>query len=248
MKYILLSLGLACSYACTNTGNNNNNTTSNTNSLASNSNSTTPTTNLATRPLDTLQMGNITFFLYPSDKQTFDQYPTPTPDTSETQQLAQTNLVKRTDEQTLLFQLANNKTRTIVNDSAENQFSTYHYSRHYPQIHKVGIHAFYFEDDNYILVDTNNGDTTHMWGEPTVSPDGKWVLSAARDIEAGFIPNGFQLFSHHNGKLTYAGSKEVQNWGPGIVKWIDNKTLVIEYITSEMDTKDGKTYRKMVMQ
>ncbi|WP_143304911.1 hypothetical protein [Chitinophaga vietnamensis] len=200
-------------------------------------------------PIDTVTLGNKTFFVYNIDSVTFEKYPQPAMlDSSEQDALKKDSTVKRNGEK-LSFRLANGKELTLTNNTSDEEgFTSYSYIANLPQIKRKGVYVTYNESNDFLLVNPDNGDTLHTWSAPILSPDKKYLLCASLDLVAAFVPNGFQLFSLDNGKITYVGEENLEDWGPSSVKWVNDKTILCEYITINEDGNTQANYVKLVMQ
>jgi hypothetical protein len=207
----------------------------------------TPDNNI---PIDTLQLGDKKLLVYTVNKAVFDQYPSTPEDTSEASLLSRdAALVKRTGD-TLIFTLTNGQHKIMPNhvDMDDEDYYGYIYAGNFPDIHRLGVIGTYYESLDYLLVNPANGDTLHTWGAPVIAPDKKHILCPSMDLEAGFVPNGFQLFSVDNNQIKLIGDIEIKKWGPGEVKWINNNTILATYIFLDDDMNPGTKYVKMVLQ
>ena len=124
----------------------------------------------------------------------------------------------------------------------------YSYAGFFPALHRHGVFTNYYEADGFELLNPENGDTLYTWTAPIVSPDKKYFLCPSMDIEAGFNPNGFQLFEINNKDIRLVGAPELTEYGIDEVRWVDNNTLIAIYQTHEDIAHDRKRYVKLVMQ
>ncbi|RFS24526.1 hypothetical protein DVR12_04775 [Chitinophaga silvatica] len=199
-------------------------------------------------PDDTVSIGNKTFLVYFIEKADFDKYPYPAMDTSEAAALAKDSTVKR-DNGKLIIRLENGKERILTsNIHDEENFIDYSYIANYPSIKRKGFHLSYYEGSGFALVSTVNGDSMITWAAPAISPDKQYIITASMDLVAAFDPNGFELFSINNNDIKKIGEANLEKWGPGLVQWISNNTLISEYITVNDDGNTQVQYVKMVMQ
>lgn len=212
----------------------------------------TPEASISDKPeyIDTIQAGDKKFLVSFVDKATYEQYPAYqlSGDTSETNALSKTTDVKRVGQQ-LEFHLANGGQKIRTNNSEDDDaYVLYRYAGYYPALHRHGIFTTYYEADGFELLNPDNGDTLYTWTAPIISPDKKYFLCPSMDIEAGFNPNGFQLFEINNKDIRLVGAPELTEYGIDEVRWVDNKTLVAVYQTHEDIANDHKRYVKLVMQ
>ncbi|KAB2807367.1 hypothetical protein [Phaeocystidibacter luteus] len=94
------------------------------------------------------------------------------------------------------------------------------------------------EGNGYMLVNDSTGVETRMYGRPYFSPSGSWILSVAYDIEAGYSPNGFQLYSNHRRELELFGAFRPHEWGPKKVNWIDDDNAILTNESFEIRNGD----------
>jgi hypothetical protein len=52
----------------------------------------------------------------------------------------------------------------------------------------------------------------------------------------------------NNNDIKSIGENNLDDWGPGMVQWINNKTVLSEYITISEEGNTQVRYIKMVMQ
>jgi hypothetical protein len=212
--------------------------------------STAPTT--ANQALDTLHLGNKTFFIYAMDQSPFSKQPE-SPDNADSIEAIilqkDAALVARSND-SLIFHLDNGQTSVLQNSKPDAEENTviYTYDGYLADIKHFSLSVGYYEANDYVLVNQSTGENIHAWGKPFVSPDKKYILCPSKDLVAGFISNGFQLFTYENGKIKLAGELELQKWGPGQIKWLDNHTLAAEYVTVDKEMNEVIQPVKIVMQ
>lgn len=202
-------------------------------------------------PIDTLELAGKTYLIYTIDSMVFESFKLQPQDTSETLALAKDSTVKRSGN-TLQFKLQNGKTTTLTDkdDDAENEgdFVHFAYLSDYPEINSKGIVAYYYESQDFLLLNTLTGDTLHLWTEPIFSPDKKQILCASMDLVAAFMPNGFQLFNIEKDSIRYVGETNLEKWGPTETKWVDTKTILCRYISIDDEGTTKSLHVKMVQQ
>ncbi len=196
-------------------------------------------------PLDTVVIGKHTLLVYAIDKAVFDRYPARPSDTSEAHLLSrENNRVKRKGD-TLIFNAANGRRVLLIDQHSEETTADYTFDGSFPAIQYWGTSVAYDESGDYILISQQTGDTVHCWGPPAVAPDKKHIICGSMDLMAGFVDNGFQLFSLQNGKLKLDGQTALEGWGPGDIKWIDKHTILVEYIYLEEHSNTASKYVQM---
>ncbi|SHK89761.1 hypothetical protein SAMN05444266_101518 [Chitinophaga jiangningensis] len=206
---------------------------------------------LSDTPIDTMELAGKTYLIYTIDSTVFENFKVQPQDTSEAQALAKDSTVKRTGN-SLQFKLQNGKIATLTDkdSDAENEGDFVHFSyvSNYPEINRKGIIAYYYESQDFLLLDTRTGDTLHIWTEPIFSPDKKHILCASMDLVAAFMPNGFQLYNIEKDSIRYMGETNLETWGPTETKWVDAKTILCRYISIDDEGTTQSTHVKLVMQ
>ncbi len=198
---------------------------------------------------DTFSVGNKSFAIYPLEHSSFEKLGTMDYDSAEYSLLIDDkDRVKRVGD-SLIFTLSNGKTTVLANNTKEenDQYSIFFYAGYLPAIHQYLAYGGYYESNDYLLINSDNGDITHVWGVPAISPDHKHIICASIDLVAGVNFNGFQLFSYRDNKLVPEGDVQFDKWGPGQMKWIDNKTIEAEYVVLDKDMNEVPKPVKLVM-
>jgi hypothetical protein len=108
-------------------------------------------------------------------------------------------------------------------------------------VFKVG----YYEKLDYLLINLNSGKKVTTWGMPELAPDGKKLISTSYDLDVGFMHNGMQLFEVEPDSLHTLWEKELENWGPEEIKWLDNKNLYVKQSTPAAAGKFITAYAKV---
>jgi hypothetical protein len=214
----------------------------------------TPAKSTEQAPMDTITLGSKTFLVYSMDESPFESEPAVESDSAEVKLLNNNDgngHVKRKGNDLIIT--ADNGKTVVLTDKADDEkdgdsYSEYTYTGYLSDIKEYGIFATYYESMDFLLVNQVSSETIHTWGPPIISPDKKYFICSSYDLEAGFIENGLQLYSYLDGKITPVGEISLEKWGPGQIKWLDNKTLAAEYIT--LDSTMTKVIKpvKLVMQ
>ncbi|MBL0741831.1 hypothetical protein [Chryseolinea lacunae] len=140
-------------------------------------------------------------------------------DLEEPESIKTDSRVKRTEEG-LIFKLKNGQTKTLKNtDTQDQDYASYVFQKKFDDVNQWLVFAIFFESHGFVMIDQNDGTETWMWSEPTFSPDKKYFLCGSADIEAGFVPNGFQLWTFQDGKPTKLWDKELTDWGAESLIW-----------------------------
>jgi hypothetical protein len=72
-----------------------------------------------------------------------------------------------------------------------------------------------------------NGDNCHkklLWDEPVFSPDRKHFICSSVDMEAGYNPNGIQLWSKEGNRYVKIFEDQL-TWAAANPRWINNTTI-----------------------
>lgn len=99
-----------------------------------------------------------------------------------------------------------------------------------------------YEGGFYKLINASTGKEYTTGGYPYFSPDGKYILTAGFDIEAGYSFNGWELFENNQGNLKFLKKYEPSKWGVHTIQWIDSrsarlKASSLEFVDSQMIEK-----------
>lgn len=188
--------------------------------------------NLPAIGYDNLLVPGDTLQLSPASKSAFDKLPAspllPHPDTTDSPALAAQQRVRRSRFR-LLFTL-NNEQQAVVQDdtSATDEATTHCYWGELPEAHQWVVFVGQWEGSHVLLVDQRTGQQTPVWGQPVVSPNKKYLLAYSLDMEAGYNPNGLQLFRVTATGLTRVWALPIAQWGPLEVRWLSNQSVLIK--------------------
>lgn len=117
--------------------------------------------------------------------------------------------------------------RNNYEDESDN-YIQYSYIRSFNEINYWSFHASMFEGGSFLIVSKKDGSKIWTWGEPLFSPNKRFFICNSFDLEAGFIANGFQLFTVVNGVPVWQWEKQFGEWGPSRICWKNNDELYIE--------------------
>jgi hypothetical protein len=147
--------------------------------------------------------------------------------------LAKTNGVLRSGDQ-LIFTLKNGQQKILKANLQDDENSVdYIFTRSLDAIGHWEVLAFYYESFDYILINQVDGTETHLWNKAVPSPDNKYILCGSVDLEAAFVPTGFQLWSVEDNRLLLRWSKEIENWGAERLIWTKDN-----YVWGEQTYRD----------
>lgn len=152
--------------------------------------------------------------------------------------------VTRTSEG-LQFRLKNGETKLLkeTRDTDGEDFTSYNFIEPMDNIGQWLLMGGYYEAWDYVLIDQEDGSENHLWGSPVLSPDGKYFLTGMVDLEAAFVPTGFQLWSFENNKPVLRWEKELTDgdWGSDNFIWANNNTIIAEQTYRDEASGELKT-------
>lgn len=95
-------------------------------------------------------------------------------------------------------------------------------------VYEVAVLAW--ERSATLLVDLVTGHRTVTWAPPVASPDGRRLAVASLDLEAGFNPNGLQVWRRGRDSLELEWQVELTGWGPGPARWLDAGRFLVRRV------------------
>lgn len=124
---------------------------------------------------------------------------------------------------------ANGKEVVIAHDTADTDtMAYYHYWGSLPAAHQWVLSVRLYEGSAVALVDQRTGRRTIVWGQPVVSPDGRYLLTHSADLAAAYDANGLQLYRIEPTGPRLLWQRQLGSWSPDEVRWLDNQTVLIE--------------------
>jgi hypothetical protein len=102
------------------------------------------------------------------------------------------------------------------------------FENYFPESNYLLLYVQYIEGNGWLLVNRKNGYLKHIEGRPFFSPDGKRVLTASVDLEAGYNFNGMEYYLSQGDTLVKCFTLETKDWGPQSIKWASNSSADIE--------------------
>jgi len=153
--------------------------------------------------------------------------------------------VSRTPEG-LIFQLKNGQAKILKDntDFEDEEFVRHFFLSSWNDIGQWQVLSMYNESFSYLLIDQTEGTETSIWSDPAFSPDKKFFLTASADIDAGFIPNGFQLWSVKNKKPVKVWEKELTDWGADNLIWTRDNYVIGEQVYR--DANLGESNKRII--
>lgn len=198
-----------------------------------------------------LDLDNFSIYAEADTAAIFPEIPYGSSDSLEAVSLQADTRVTRTPEG-LLFQLRNG-TQKLLKENKEtdgDDFASYGFLEPMDSIGQWLLLAGYYEAFDYVLIDQHDGSETHLWGRPVLSPDGKHFLTGMVDLEAAFVPTGFQMWGFENNKPVLRWEKELTDWGSDNFIWTKDNHIIAEqtYRDEASGTLKTRTIRMKILQ
>ncbi|WP_133274124.1 hypothetical protein [Hymenobacter radiodurans] len=143
-------------------------------------------------------------------------------------QLAGGRAQRRADQ--LLLTLKNGRTLTLTNnitDPDEEKHVIYRFRGPLDKSDFWVLDVTRWESGFVLLINQHTGRRTQLWGRPVLAPDGTHLVAFNSDMEAGYSPNGLEVWSLESGIPMLRWNRVVNTWGPEEVRWLNDKTLII---------------------
>lgn len=140
--------------------------------------------------------------------------------------------VKRTSDCVVVVALPGGEKKIcdIKNENDPVKNALYVFSDYVPDLGYFFDISFW-EGSAGLVIDEKNGSQYKTWSRPVLSPKHDKFIAATSDIEAGYIPNGFQLWEKNSQffslKLQYFPDDKSPGGFFGISSpvWVDNNTF-----------------------
>ena len=190
---------------------------------------------------DTLKINDKVYFLDSISEAVFADIPgsekSLAPDTSVVKIFADSILVK-----------TKTKNHIFRNDTFPSElFAVYTYKNLFKDVGFIQVHCDGWESRCEFLINIETGEKTMLWGELKFSPGKEKVISYNVDLEAGFTPNGFQLFQMKDKSLSKVFDAYMEKWGPKEIKWESDTAILIKRVRYDDRGNEVYDYRRMVL-
>lgn len=132
--------------------------------------------------------------------------------------------VTRTGD-TLVIRLSDGGERTLVDRGTDAKTVRLTYGGYLDRIgyHLVNVHLY--ESGTYLLIDDATGQEMRAAAPPVVSPDGRRVVIASHEGEAGYRPNVLQVWRVTPDGLFVEWDARPEDWGAVDARWEDTATV-----------------------
>jgi len=113
--------------------------------------------------------------------------------------------------------------------------NAYYYWGSLPQAHQWVVDVATDEGPAVLLVDQRTGRRTSLLGAPSLSPDGRYLLSVCEDVTSGSTPTNLSLYQCGGGAPQLVWSRDPQRWGPRAARWRDARHAVLQQAHPDAD-------------
>ncbi|MFA6273782.1 MAG: hypothetical protein WC662_01345 [Candidatus Paceibacterota bacterium] len=92
----------------------------------------------------------------------------------------------------------------------------------------ISMNIDYYEGSGNVLINSKTGEKVFTFGNPVFSPNNKRIISSSADLEAGYGPNGLQMYSiNDDTSIELKWVYEQQKWEPRQVFWVDDNIFYV---------------------
>ncbi|HEV2150444.1 MAG TPA: hypothetical protein VGR37_23795 [Longimicrobiaceae bacterium] len=146
----------------------------------------------------------------------------------------------------LLFQGTGRANLPLEDDRTEGARTVLHrYAGWIPEIGHHLVQLSFYEGGGWLLVDGETTNQVQVLGPPVVAPDRSRFAATSVDLEAGYDPNGIQVWSMAQGfpRLEW-GVDGGSTWGASDAAWIDANTVEFtRHVNTTGDPEQTRTIR-----
>lgn len=103
----------------------------------------------------------------------------------------------------------------------------YYYWGSLPAAHQWVVDVVMDDGSSVLLVDQRTGRRTTLLGQPSVSPDGRHLLSMSEDVISGGTPTNLSLYRCDGPAPQLVWSRDLAAWGPRAARWRDARHAVL---------------------
>ncbi len=136
--------------------------------------------------------------------------------------------VKRVGKKLILYC---GKKKVVFTDSGmgDKDVQVYSFTGYYKDAKLFLVSAGFYEGHALYIINEKTGEKTTVWGVPVFSPDLKKFVCVSMDMEAGYSPNGIQIWEKRGNSFVKKYEKSLE-WGPADPEWKNNKNIkLIKY-------------------
>jgi len=126
------------------------------------------------------------------------------------------------------FKFEDGKTDQLCNVKNDDQMDRI-YSFVFEKNGFISMNVLYWEGAGNILINTKTGQKINTFGNPIISPNNTKILALRADLEAGYDPNGLQMFSIDDvGNVELEWKYEQYEWMPEQAIWANDSVAYIK--------------------
>lgn len=103
----------------------------------------------------------------------------------------------------------------------------------------------YYEGGDYLLVHQRTGQHLIVDDYPSVSPSGRWAVSAANAYQDIYQTDGLSLWRLSGTTKPQLQWRRNENWVPQALRWADDQTLLIKATESDAQGNDQPRYFRL---
>lgn len=117
----------------------------------------------------------------------------------------------------------------------------YAFEYYYKDLNLIIFREQWSEGNAYLIVNRNSGEAIRTIGPPIFSPDGNFFLAINDDIEAGYSPNGIQLYKIEGNKITLL-LEYIMDLAPSRANWVSDSTFQLEVYSVNWEKNVSREY------
>jgi len=154
-------------------------------------------------------------------------------------------IVKRSGD-SLILKLANGDSLILVNFRRNGEGIQYNSFREfYPELGYYLICRRFYEGWDFILIDTETGNSTQLYAHPLFSPDFGRFVTAVADLVAGYRPNGVWIYKIAESDIILEWSFDSgSNVGFDDAVWLDTTIIALNQVVTPNDRKNSMLLKK----
>ncbi|MDO7874408.1 hypothetical protein Q5H93_06660 [Hymenobacter sp. ASUV-10] len=112
-------------------------------------------------------------------------------------------------------------------DGPEGRDIAYYYWGSLPAAHQWVVDVVMDDGSSVLLVDQRTGRRTSLLGAPSLSPDGRHLLSMCEDVSSGGTPTNLSLYRCDGPAPQLVWSRNLTAWGPRAARWRDARHAIL---------------------
>ncbi|MES2733277.1 MAG: hypothetical protein V4714_16130 [Bacteroidota bacterium] len=137
-----------------------------------------------------------------------------------------------------VIKLSSGKTTQLCDKSgkqAVDDYTGYKLIYYHSPVHFYQFSVSYYEEGENMLVNAETGEEFNVWNYAYLSPDHQRFIVCSYDLDAGFSPNGIQMWKVSGDKLVKEFELELPDWGPADPVWVNGKEVYFKRIVPDRE-------------